>query len=75
MEFSFTDDQIAVRDAIAKLCEKHVKWEINGNVEIIGWNRANSFAEKPPSQLAVNLGFNEFRGRRKIQLTIQDSRV
>ena len=23
MEFSFTDDQIAVRDAIAKLCEKY----------------------------------------------------
>ena len=58
-----------------RLKEKHVKWEVNGNVEIIGWNRANTFAEKPPSRLAVNLGFNEFRGRRKIQLTIQDSRV
>ena len=31
--------------------------------------------QKTPSQLAVNLGFNEFRGRRKIQLNIQDSRV
>ena len=58
-----------------RLKEKHVKWEVNGNVEIIGWNLANTFAEKPPSRLAVNLGFNEFRGRRKIQLTIQDSRV
>jgi len=55
--------------------ETHVKWQLNGNVEIIGWNRADSFSEKPPSQLAVNLGFNEFRGRRKIQLNIQDSRV
>ena len=55
------------------LKEKHVKWKVNGNVEIIGWNRAENFAEKLPSQLAVNLGFNEFRGRRKIQLTIQDS--
>ncbi|MBL7035565.1 MAG: single-stranded-DNA-specific exonuclease RecJ, partial [SAR324 cluster bacterium] len=56
-----------------KLKEKHVKWQVNGNVEIIGWNRAETFTEKSPSQLAVNLGFNEFRGRRKIQLTIQDS--
>jgi len=55
------------------LKEKHVKWQVNGNVEIIGWNRAETYTEKPPSQLAVNLGFNEFRGRRKIQLNIQDS--
>jgi len=52
----------------------HVKWEISDNLEIIGWNLARSFEEKLPSQMAVNLGFNEFRGRRKIQLTIQDSR-
>ena len=58
-----------------RLKEKHVKWQVNGNVEIIGWNRAESYAETLPSQLAVNLGFNEFRGRRKIQLNIQDSRV
>ena len=55
--------------------DKHVKWQLNGNVEIIGWNRAEMYAENPPSKLAVNLAFNEFRGRRKIQLTIQDSRV
>ena len=53
--------------------DKHVKWQLNGNVEIIGWNRAEMYAENPPSKLAVNLAFNEFRGRRKIQLTIQDS--
>jgi single-stranded-DNA-specific exonuclease len=57
------------------LKEKHVKWQVNGNVEIIGWNLAETYAEQPPSQLAVNLGFNEFRGRRKIQLNIQDSLV
>jgi single-stranded-DNA-specific exonuclease len=57
------------------LKEVHVKWQLNGNVEIIGWNRADTFTEKPPSQLAVNLGINEFRGRRKIQLNIQDSRI
>ena len=49
--------------------------QLNGNVEIIGWNLAETYAEKPPSRLAVNLGFNEFSGRRKIQLNIQDFRV
>ncbi len=57
------------------LNEKHVKWQVNGNVEIIGWNRAETYAENLPSQLAVNLSFNEFRGKRKIQLNIQDSQI
>jgi len=53
--------------------QKHVKWKLNGNVEIIGWNRSESFTNDLPSELAVNLGFNEFRGQRSIQLIIQDS--
>jgi len=55
------------------LKQKHVKWKLNGNVEIIGWNCSEPFSKSLPSQLAVNLGFNEFRGQRSIQLTIQDS--
>jgi len=55
------------------LKQKHVKWKLNGNVEIIGWNRSEPFTEDLPSELAVNLGFNEFRGQRSIQLIIQDS--
>ena len=54
------------------LKQKHVKWKLNGNVEIIGWNYSEPFTNSLPSQLAVNLGFNEFRGHRTIQLTIQD---
>ena len=54
------------------LKQKHVKWKLKGNVEIIGWNCSESFNNSLPSQLAVNLGFNEFRGHRSIQLTIQD---
>jgi len=56
------------------LKQKHVKWNLKGNVEIIGWNCSEPFNNSLPSQLAVNLGFNEFRGQRSIQLTIQDSR-
>ena len=55
------------------LKQKHVKWKLNGNVEIIGWNLSESFTNDLPSELAVNLGFNEFRGQRSIQLIIQDS--
>ncbi|MBL4825372.1 MAG: single-stranded-DNA-specific exonuclease RecJ [SAR324 cluster bacterium] len=65
----------APKTPFMSLKEVHVKWQLNGNVEIIGWNRVDSFTGEPPSQLAVNLCFNEFRGRRKIQLNIQDSRV
>jgi len=54
------------------LKQKHVKWQLNGNVEIIGWNFSEPFTNNLPSQLAVNLGFNKFRGQRSIQLTIQD---
>ena len=50
------------------LKQKHVKWKLNGNVEIIGWNCSEPFTNDLPSQLAVNLGFNEFRGHRSIQL-------
>ena len=57
------------------LKQKHVKWKLNGNVEIIGWNCSEPFNNDLPSELAVNLGFNEFRGQRSMQLTIQDTRI
>ena len=57
------------------LKQKHVKWKLKGNVEIIGWNCSEPFTNSLPSQLAVNLGFNEFRGHRSIQLTIQDTLI
>ena len=57
------------------LKQKHVKWNLNGNVEIIGWNFSEPLSKKLPTKLAVNLGFNEFRGHRSIQLTIQDTLI
>ena len=59
----------------SSLKHKHVKWNLKGNVEIIGWNCSEPFTNSLPSQLAVNLGFNEFRGKRSIQLTIQDIQI
>ena len=58
-----------------KIKNKHLKCEINEDIEIIGWNQAESFSKISPTKLAVNLCLNEFRGRRKIQLTIQDTFV
>ena len=57
------------------LKEKHVKWDIEGNIDILGWNLAESFLKSYPSKLVVNLGFNEFGGIRKIQLTINDYQI
>ena len=57
------------------LKKKHVKWDIEGNFDILGWNLAESFLKTPPSKLVVNLGFNEFGGMRKIQLTINDYQI
>ena len=54
------------------LKKKHVKWEIEGNFDILGWNLAESFSKTPPSKLVVKLSFNDFGGMRKIQLTIND---
>ena len=59
----------------SSLKQKHVKWNLQGNVEIIGWNCSELFTNSLPSQLAVNLGFNEFQGKHSIQLTIQDIQI
>ena len=59
----------------SSLKQKHVKWNLQGNVEIIGWNCSETFTNSLPSQLAVNLGFNEFQGKHSIQLTIQDIQI
>ena len=69
--FSFNTPKLP----FTNLKKKHVKWNLNGNVEIIGWNCSEPFTSRLPSQLAVNLGFNEFRGKRSIQLTIQDIQI
>ena len=62
------------QDSFMILKEKHVKWNISSNIEIIGWNLVEEFADTLPNKLAVTLDFNEFRGNRKIQLTIKDYR-
>ena len=57
------------------LKKKHLKWEIKSKLDILGWDLAELFLSKVPSQLAVNLNFNEYGGKRKIQMTIKDFRI
>tara|TARA_Y100001970_G_C14229511_1_gene857749 strand:+ start:682 stop:2367 length:1686 start_codon:yes stop_codon:yes gene_type:complete len=64
---------IAPKKPFKLLKKKHVKWNISDDFDILGWDLANSFLKNPPSKLVVNLGFNEFAGSRKIQMTIKDS--
>lgn len=60
------------KESFQLLKERHVKWTLSRSTEIIGWNFAERLAEIQPRQLAVTVGFHEFRGQRKIQLLLQE---
>lgn len=61
----------APQEPFQVLKEKHVKWTAHDK-EILGWNLAQTFDRASPQRIAVQIGINEFRGIRKIQLVIQD---
>ena len=54
------------------LKEHHVKWILSRSTEVIGWNFAEQLQGVKPHQLAVTVGFNEFRGQRKIQMLLKE---
>ena len=54
------------------LKEHHVKWTLSRSTEVIGWNFAERLLGVRPRQLAVTVGFNEFRGQRKIQMLLKE---
>jgi hypothetical protein len=49
-----------------------VKWILSRSTEVIGWNFAEQLQGVKPHQLAVTVGFNEFRGQRKIQMLLKE---
>ena len=60
------------------LKERHLKWRLAPGVEMLAWNRASEFeslgeAERDALQYRVRVGFNEYRGQRKVQLTVEDA--
>lgn len=54
------------------LAERHLKWRIHPQLEMLAWHRAEGFAPGPHLRYAVTLGFNDFRGTRRIQMVVQD---
>ena len=54
------------------LKEHHVKWRLSRSTEVIGWNFAEQLQRVKPHHLAVTVGFNEFRGQRKIQMLLKE---
>jgi single-stranded-DNA-specific exonuclease len=51
---------------------RHLKWRLHPSLEMVAWNRAEGYAPDPALWYRVRLGLNEFRGRRSVQLTVDD---
>jgi single-stranded-DNA-specific exonuclease len=58
----------------AVLAERHLKWNVAPGVEMVAWNLAGNHEPAPDHTYRVSLGFNDYRGTRKIQLTVEDVR-
>ncbi|MCH8884906.1 MAG: hypothetical protein IIA41_15615 [SAR324 cluster bacterium] len=53
----------------------HLKWPINGGAEMVAWGAAERAADATSgARYRVRLGFNEYRGNRKVQLTVDEIR-
>jgi single-stranded-DNA-specific exonuclease len=56
----------------APLAEKHLKWQLSPQVEMVGWRMASQLPLPSGAQFRVRVGFNEYRGNRKVQLTVEE---
>ena len=41
---------------------------------MVGWDRAGGAAAEAGAAYRVRLGFNEYRGRKTVQLTVEEAR-
>jgi single-stranded-DNA-specific exonuclease len=69
---SFLLEQSALGVQPEVLKERHLKWRLQPGLEMVAWNRAEGFQPDPELWYRVRLGFNEYRGRRSVQLTVED---
>lgn len=60
--------------APAPLAEKHLKWPVSPRVEMVAWGMAGCLPLPGDAQFRVRLGLNEYRGARKVQLTVEEMR-
>jgi single-stranded-DNA-specific exonuclease len=58
----------------APLAEKHIKWQVSQQVEMVGWRMAGQLPLSSDAQFRVRVGMNEYRGSRKVQLTVEEIR-
>ncbi|MCZ6627591.1 MAG: single-stranded-DNA-specific exonuclease RecJ [SAR324 cluster bacterium] len=56
------------------LAGRHLKWKLGPGMEMVAWGAAGNIESDPALRFRVKLGFNEYRGNRKIQLTVEDVR-
>ncbi|MDH4225504.1 MAG: single-stranded-DNA-specific exonuclease RecJ [Deltaproteobacteria bacterium] len=69
---TFLLEQSHLPEKIQVLKERHLKWVLSRQVEMVAWKAAPTFTPSPANQYRVRLGFNDYRGVRKIQLTVED---
>ena len=71
-EFLLRGQQLTAPPSLLK--ERHLKWVLSPEVEMVGWNMAALAETAAEYDYRVRLGINEFRGMRKAQLTINGHR-
>ncbi len=72
----FLVEQSALGASPEVLKERHLKWRLAPGLEMLAWNQASEFeslgeAERNALQYRVRVGFNEYRGQRSVQLTVE----
>ncbi len=72
-EPAFLLEQAAVTVPPEVLKGRHLKWRLPSGAEMVGWNLAAGFVAEPELWYRVRLGFNEYRGRRTVQLTVDEA--
>ena len=73
-EPTFLIEQDALPAPPEVLKERHLKWRVAPGVEMVGWNLAGGHAAEAGAAYRVRLGFNEYRGRKTVQLTVEEAR-
>lgn len=53
--------------------DKHLKWSLGPNAEMLGWSMAAQAPHAHQLRYKVRLSVNEFRGRRRAQLTVDEA--
>ena len=56
------------------LAGRHLKWRLPNGGEMVAWNASDKIEDARQLRFRVKLGFNEYRGMRKVQLTVEDMR-